>query len=88
MKVMRLVFKLRDFDDFLSCAKCCDQVFFMKEVKGGRIRITAYAGRVWWEGYFENEGEDLRRRGIIEEELEELHSKEVLEDTELELIFR
>ena len=78
-----MVFRLADFDDFLSIAQGCESIFYRTEGNGKRVKLTTYAGRVFWQ--HELAQEELN--GFLDR-LGELRAKQVLEDVEIERIFR
>jgi hypothetical protein len=78
-----MVFRLADFDDFISIGQGCESVFYRAEQNGKKVKLTAYAGRVFWQ--HELESEELNQ---YLDKLGELRAKQVLEDVEIERIFR
>ena len=78
-----MVFRLADFDDFLAIAEGCEGVFYRAEASGKKVRLTTYAGRVFWQS--ELEQDNLNQ---YLDKLGDLRAKQVLEDVEIERIFR
>lgn len=78
-----MVFRLADFDDFLAIAQGCESIFYRAEANGKKVRLTTYAGRVFWQRELEQESLNQYL-----DKLGELRAKQVLEDVEIERIFR
>ncbi len=79
-----MVFRLENFDDFVDCARGCQNVFFMKQQVKGGVKVIAYAGRVYWSDVY------LDGKGVekVEDELRNLGAKQILEDVPQEQVFR
>jgi O-phosphoseryl-tRNA(Cys) synthetase len=80
-----MVFILADFEDFREVAAGCDHVFYMETEQKSSVKVTAYAGRVCWQGQFTQDSADLDR---IREVLTDMKAKQVEGDIDLEAVFR
>ena len=78
-----MVVRLADFEDFLTIAQGCESIFYRAETNGKKVRLTTYAGRVFWQR--EVEQENLNQ---FLDRLGELRAKQGLEDVEIERFFR